>query len=346
MPKLKKVSIEDIAYAANVSKTLVSLVLNNKWEKYGISRETCDKVLGVARELKYALPSNKQPIEFNKGGIIGLIVSDLGNPIYAHVAERLGKIASNHAYRLIVCSSHEDPRKEIHHLQLLKNLGADGVILSSIQKEPNEIEALSDSGFPIVLINKHYPNYHLSAVINDDFQSAKMLTLSLFDKGYDDIAIMAVNPWNISSIHERIEGIMDAHESRGKAFDIENLIPIPYNNIKESIEKALLKRKKSCRLPEAVIALNNSLIVHTLNTLQKIGVKVPSQVALAGFDDLEYNNLLIPSITSVSMPVPGLCQHTFDMLLEKINQKDKHFELKKIPAEIIFRDSTPERSKS
>lgn len=342
MPQLKKVSIEDVAYAAGVSKTLVSLVLNNKWEQYGIKPSTCNKVLEQAHALNYVHQSVKK-IANVKRKSIGLIVSDIGNPFYTSIANSINSIAELKGFHLICCSSDEKVDREKQLIQKLCEMGVEGLIVSTAQKEPSEFLRLQEERMPVVLIDRHFHSSPVPAVSTNNYESALMLTQTLLDKGYRNIALMALSPWHISSICERIDGFLHAHESRGADFDVENLMAIPFNNVCESVRAQIEKRKNQDRMPDAIIALNNSLAVTAMECLNDYGIAVPQQLALASFDDLDCYSFMQPAITTVAQSIEKLSQAAFDCLEKIIDEQPLESTLIKIPAEIILRDSTPSK---
>jgi len=343
MPQLKKVSIEDIAYASGVSKTLVSLVLNNKWEQYGIKPSTCNKVLEKAREMNYIHQSIKHPTRRGKQKTIGLLVSDIGNPFYTAIANTLGRIAEEKGYHLISCSSDENINREKHLIKKLGEMGVDGIIVSTSQKESSELLRLHNEGLPLVLIDRHFHAAPLASVTTNNFEGALLLTQTLLDKGYKNIALMALSPWHISSICERIDGFLQAHESRSMDFDVENLMAIPFNNVCETVKACIEKRIKENRMPDAIIALNNSLAVTAMECLNTYGISVPQQLAFASFDDMDYYSIMNPAITTVAQPIGKICQAAFEYLEGYMDGKPPEIKVKKIPAELILRESTPSK---
>ena len=128
-----RVSLNDIAKKAGVSKALVSLVVNNKSSDVGISRETRDRVLSIVTDLNYRPNQIARSLRTQRTYTIGLIVADISNPFYSNIARSVEDNAQKHGYNVIFCSSDENPEKEIKEINLLKDRGVDGIIVSTTQ---------------------------------------------------------------------------------------------------------------------------------------------------------------------------------------------------------------------
>ena len=130
-----KISISDIAASLGVSKTLVSLVINNKGNSHGISAETQKKVLAKVKELNYRPNVLAQGFRTGKTNTIGLIVSDISNQFYSRIARKVEGYAWERGYSVVICSTDECEDKERQQISMLQDRKVDGLIISSSQKK-------------------------------------------------------------------------------------------------------------------------------------------------------------------------------------------------------------------
>ena len=151
----KKPSIDDIARSLGVSKTLVSMVINNKTEKYGISEKTRKKVEDKIAEMGFMPNKAARRLRTGKSFLIGVIVPDISNPFYSKIIRIIEDKAQLEGYNPMICSSDEDSEKEVNLIKMLvDSQQVDGLILSSTLKTAGELEFLPHSPFPCVLIDR------------------------------------------------------------------------------------------------------------------------------------------------------------------------------------------------
>ncbi len=328
---MKKIDLEKVAKDLGVSKTLVSLVLNNKGDKYGISAKTQKEVFEKAKELNYKPNLIARGLRTGKSNIIGLIVADISNPFYAKISRSIEYSASRKGYNLIICSSEENDKKEQELIEILiKGQNADGVIVSSTQNTAKLFNELQAENKPFVLIDRYIPKLKCNYVTVDNYKGAFELTEHLISSGYKNIAMLTISPHFISSVHDRVNGYKDALKKHGIGFNKKNLREIPFNNIPALVEQEL-KDLVSGKTPiDALFVVNNNLAVYCFETINKLGLKIPKDIALTCFDDLDMFKFSDPPITAVAQPVEEIGEKAFELLLSLMNSKNSPPENKEI----------------
>ena len=237
----KKTSLSDIAKSLGVSKTLVSLVINNKGDEHGISAETQKRVLDKIKELNYRPNVLARGFRTGRTNTIGLIVSDISNRFYSRIARRVEDYAWIHGYSVVICSTDENEEKEIQQIRLLRDRKVDGLIISSSQKDCEIFNKLVDAEMPHVLIDRTFDGMKSVNVSVDNFGGARMAARHLITQGIKKIALVTITPEHISTISDRKKGFLSALNEAKITIPPEWHIAIPFNNIEQAIKESLLK---------------------------------------------------------------------------------------------------------
>jgi len=203
---LKKVSLNDIAKSLSVSKALVSFVLNGQGEEKGISSKTQERVRAKAKDLNYKPNFIARGLRLGKSHTIGLIVADISNKFYAKIAKRIEEVAAENNYHLIICSSDEDPVKELGLIEMLRERQVDGLIISTTQKDTTIFKQLKKEAFPFVLIDRNLPQLQTNYVGVENIKGAYLATQKLLTNNYQKIALLKISPFYLSTIKEREVG--------------------------------------------------------------------------------------------------------------------------------------------
>lgn len=338
----KKISISDIAQSLGVSKTLVSMVINNKGDDHGISQETQKKVLDKIEELKYRPNVLARGFRTGKTNTIGLIVSDISNRFYSRIARRVEDYAWQRGYSVVICSTDENVEKEKQQIRLLRDRKVDGMIISSSQQSAQMFSKLDEEGMPHVLIDRKFDNIKSINVSVDNFGGAQLAARHLISQGIRKIGLATITPEHISTIREREEGFLSALVESKINIKPEWNLRIPFKNIDESIKVHLTRLYQSANLPEAIFTLNNNLTSACLMSLKKLSLSIPKDIVLIGFDDVLYFNFTNPTVTAIDQPVELIGEKAFDLLLKQIEKKEILSEERSVilPVDIIIRESS------
>jgi LacI family transcriptional regulator len=338
----KKVSIAEIARQLGVSKTLVSLVLNDKADDHGISRETQERVREKIRELNYQPDILAQGFRTGKTRTIGLIVSDISNLFYARIARRIEDYAWNNGYSVVICSTDEKVEKEMEQIRLLRGRKVDGIIISSSQENATYFNRLTQEGFPHVLIDRTFTEMQSVNVTVDNFGGARLAARHLLSQGFKRFAVISITPEHISTINERIKGFESAITEAGLELAPKWHIRAPFHDLENAVKDGLQRIYQSGDLPEAIFTLNNNLTSIALKYLRKLSIRIPEEVALIGFDDLVYFSYTHPSISAIEQPVDRISENSFQLLLKQIRKETipLHERSVYLPVDIIIRESS------
>lgn len=341
---MNKVSLDDLAKALGVSKTLVSLVLNNKAKKHGISDETCKRVLAKAAEMNYRPNMAAKGLRTGKSNVIGLIVADISNPFYSKIARVIEDEARNKGYQLLICSSDENEEKEQQLFSLLySGQQVEGIISSPTLQESEMLQKLSKSGYPLVLIDRIIPKLNIPTIVTDNEKGAQKAIELFIKNGMKRIGMLSISPTHLSSIKEREEGYRKALEKNNIKVDPDLIREIPFSEIKTAVKKEVESLVKAPHRIDALFTANNNLAIAAIEAINDLGLRIPHDLALISFDDIELFKLTNPGITAVAQPIEEMAKKSFELLLEQIEPKaDDAVKSKKkviLPVELVIRRS-------
>jgi LacI family transcriptional regulator len=338
----KKSSLADIAKSLGVSKTLVSLVVNNKGDSHGIAAETQKKVKEKIRELEYEPNAMARGFRTGKTHTIGLVVSDISNRFYARIARQIEDYAWKHGYTVIICSTEEIVEKEIKQIGMLRDKKIDGLIISTSQDNAEYFDRLSETGLPHVLIDRVFENMKSANVSVDNFGGGRLAARHLITQGVKKAAVIGISPDHISTINDRVRGFETALAEVGCTIPAEWQIRAPFEQTEQIIKENLQRLYQQGNLPEAIFTLNNNLTATTLMLLRKFSLRIPQDILLISFDDVVYFSFMNPPITAIEQPINHLSEKAFDLLLKQIQKKEiaPHEKTVVLPVDILIRESS------
>ena len=339
---IKKTLLEDIAKELNVSKTLVSMVINGKGDAYGISKKTQEKVLSKAGEMEYTPNVFARALRTGKSHLIGLLVADISNPFYSNIAKYVEKELAAKGYNLMICSTDENVDREEKLIQMFAEQHMiDGLIVATTNTSGQFFKKERLRNFPIVFIDRYLPDIESNYVVANNYQGSFELTDLLIHKGCKNILAFNITPSHISSLTDRIRGYKDALAKYHIPFKEENLLEISFNNIQKDVRDNLLRHLKHSDKVDAIYTLNNHIATACLNVFNEVGFDAKKEgILFASFDDISLFDFVKPNIISVSQPVEQIGIEAANLALQLIDNKNNHSDFKKIvlPTSIISRN--------
>jgi LacI family transcriptional regulator, fructose operon transcriptional repressor len=325
--------IIDVAKHAGVSVASVSRVLAGL---PGVSEETRARVQAAAKALDYRPDLAARRLRSRRTDTIGLIVSDIRNPFFTEVSRAVEDMAYEHGQRVILCNADEDPEKEAFYLELMRNENVSGVILSPTLPLLSHFKA-ADYGFPIVLVDRCERGTEADAVVLDNVDAAYRLTEHLIERGYRKISCL----YGVASStgQQRYEGYTLAMMRANLALQGRALRPA----VAEA-RSATLELLAGRQPPEALIASNGLLLLGIAEGVRELGLRCPTQIAVAGFDDLPWVRLLDPGFTVVAQPTYDIGRAAIELLLQRIAQPSQAVRRVVLRGDLIVRGSTAARA--
>ena len=336
---MKKTSLNDIAKSLNVSKTLVSFVLNDQGDKKGISSKTQKKVLDKARELNYKPNHIARGLRLGKSYTIGLIVADISNKFYAKIAKQIEKVACQYNYNLIFCSSDENPEKEVELINMLKERQTDGIIISTSQKNAAIFSQLKKEKYPFVLIDRNLPKLSAHFVGVDNYTGAYQATEHLIKNGYQKIALLKISPAYLSTIRERELGYRGALKNNGMRINNKLIRTINFSDIQQVVRSVLRELIQPPFKIDAIFSVNNNITVACLEYINEMNLRIPQDLAIISFDDIDLFRFSYPPITAVAQPIEEIGKVAVNILMDEINGLTQEKKQLILPVKLIERRS-------
>jgi LacI family transcriptional regulator len=344
---MKKSSLEDVAKAVGVSKTLVSMVLNGKATQYGISKKTEEKVWKMVEEMGFKPNATARKLRTGKSNVLGLIVADISNPFYAKIARSVEDAANKKGYHMLICSSDENPKREADLIAILADQHqVDGLIVSSTLNDSLMFEKLHQQKTPFLLLDREFASGLFPSVTVDNRKGAEILIQHLIDKGTHNIGVISLSPAHLSTLKDRVTGYKDALSKNNIEYNESLLREVSFENLREEIFKEVDFLLSPPNNVKAIFALNNLVALYALEAINSKGLKIPKDVALVSFDDIDLFRFTSPPITAISQPLEKLGEHAMDLLFNLMNKKEGEPNVSEtnhnrvvLPVELMIRNS-------
>ncbi len=313
------INIFDIARTAGVSKTTVSRVINNQ---PGVKEETRIRVLETIEKLNYIPNQAARSLVSRKAGVIGVVYNEFNTSVYLELANLLEKCASKSNYNVIFCSSNDDLNAKARYLQYFTGGAADGLILfGSDIRDKELVQKVIDINFPLVLIENHFNGFNVNNIIIDNFSGAKKAVEYLIGLGHKKIAHITGNV-NHRAASDRMNGYIEALNLAGIKYNKDYVVftDAGDNSGAAAVEKLIWLEEP----PTAVFAFNDLQGYEAIQKAVELGISVPQDLSIVGFDNIYDVLRFIPSnirLTSMKQPMDKVAEAAVQLIIDKIDNR-------------------------
>jgi len=315
--KVHSTTIKDVARAAGVSTATVSRVFNNISP---VDEGTRRHVRHIARELKYVPNALGRSLSMSRTDAIGLLLPDLFGEFFSEVLRGCDQTAQKNHYHLLVSSSHNN-REEIEAAIKRMRARVDGLIIMSPHMDAHTLDENLPHSLPVVLLNCYVDHESFDSLNIDNFHGSFEMVQHLLMHGHRRIAIIKGTEQNFDAT-ERLRGYRMSVEQGGA--ERHPSLELVGNFSEASGYDAAKKAIDSHPRPTAIFASNDSMAIGALSALREKGIQVPSEIALAGFDDIPIAPYLSPSLTSVHVGINNLGIRAIETVLNAVREKNSH----------------------
>lgn len=333
----KPATIQDVARIAGVSKGTVSKYLNSG-SGYYVSATTRKKIEEVIAELDFQPNAIAQGLTQNRTKTIGLIAADIRNPFYPDLVVGVEDVVEPAGFTLLLGSSKSDPRKEASIVRSMIRRRVDGLILSSVRMNVSEISVVVKSGIPLVLASRNLREHVADTVIVDNVAGAKLAVEHLYRLGHRRIGHVA-GPLDVTPFLDRLRGYREGLQEAGLQLD-ESLITSVGSSPEEGAKAARMLLDRPDR-PTALFVANDNMALGVLDAASELGLDVPGDVSIVGFDNISIAGLSALSLTTVDSDARWLGQGAARLLLSRIERNAQSAEQPPVltvhPARLIVR---------
>ena len=330
-------NIRDVAKLAHVAPITVSRYINNSGY---CSPETRARVEAAIAELEYVPNRLASGLRSKRSNAMALVLTDITNPFFTTIARGVEDVASQAGFTVIFCNTDESVSKEQMYVQMLLERRVDGILLVPALSGLDSVSLIKKQGIPIVLLDRRAPDLQTDVVLCDSKAGAYELTRLLLSLGHREIAILN-GPSGVSTSEDRFSGYRRALGEAGITPNQRFECFGAFNQ--ESGFEMTTKVMAGTSKPTAIFATNNFLAIGVLKALQELGLRVPDDVAVVGFDDLPPALVTFPFLTVAAQPAYEIGRKATEILLKKIGREDSGpYQEVMLPAEIVVRKSSGE----
>ncbi|GIP31968.1 LacI family DNA-binding transcriptional regulator [Paenibacillus sp. J2TS4] len=329
-------TIKDIAKIADVSIATVSRVINNKAE--GISEETRQRVLQIVKEHNYTPNRIARSMITKNTRTIGLIIPDIRNPFFTELVRGVEDVANRFQYTVFLCNGDKEVHKTIEYLNLMKENSADGVLLTvsdQIMGKPFQ-QAVEQLDMPVVLIDRGHQSLKFSGVYIDNVKAGYKAVNYLISLSHTEIGCIA-GPKEIKNSHDRLQGYLEALKTAGIPVNPEYIV---HSNFEMEEGYQAAKQLLTRHQVTAIFALNDLIAFGVYQAAEELGLRIPDDLSVVGFDDLEYNRLLSPKLTTIRQPIYEIGETAAEILLKQIQGRRRARVETYMEIELVVRGST------
>jgi LacI family transcriptional regulator len=310
-----------------------------------INEETKKSVQELAKALNYTPNPIALSLKEKKTKVIGVIVPEIANYFCSAVIAGIEDFAYNKGYHVVIFQSHEKYQRELMNIKLLEQRRIDGLIISvsNETKNGNHIQELINKGTPVVMFDRICDEVDTPRVVTDDKGGAYMATRHLIKQGYTKIVHMTMGT-QLSVTKNRTSGYTQALQENNIPFRKKWVVACDFDikHIKSSIHKLF----KSTPKPDAILASGERIAIRSIEALKEMKMRIPADIALAGFFDNPISAFIDPPLTSILQPTFDIGQSAAKLLIEMIEGNTLQHQCKtiKLKTTMVVRESS-KRSK-
>jgi LacI family transcriptional regulator len=330
------VTISEVARLAQVSVGTVSNVLNNPT---AVAPATRTRVLEAIDQTGFVRSKAAHQLRVGKSLTVGIVVLDIVNPFFAEMVRGAEHVLRDKGYVLMVCSSDESTELERQYLRVLEEHRVDGLLITPAEGDLAQLSVLAQRGIPTVLLDCHGEANSLCSATVDDVRGGELAASHLFGLGHKTIAFVN-GPTSIRQCADRREGARKAlRRARRRSEATLGEITVSALAVDHG-ERAVAAILAATPRPTAVMCANDLLALGVLRGLAEIGISVPDEIAVVGYDDVTFASMLSPALTSVRQPKYELGATAAQLLLEEALGSEHEHRSVRFEPELIVRASS------
>ena len=329
------VSVKEVAALADVSVGTVSNVLN--WPER-VAPATRQRVEAAIAELGFVRNEAARALRAGRSSSLGLVVLDVANPFFTDVAAGVEAVADTRDMTIALCNSGDDPDREKRHLARLAEQRVQGVLITPVDDESEQLRTLVQRGVPVVLVDRTARGRSRCSVSVDDVEGGRQVGDHLVACGHKRIAFVG-GPLHIRQVADRRRGLLARLDDAGRELVAVETAALSLAEGRAAADRVVAAPPR--RRPTALACANDLLALGLLQGLVAAGVRVPEDIAIVGYDDIAFAAAATVPLTSVRQPRELLGRTAAELLLEEIEApgRHKHRQVQFSP-ELVVRAST------
>lgn len=334
---MKSVNIKELAGELKLSVSTVSKALHDSYE---ISDKTKRRVLEAAARLNYVPHAYASSLRGRKSKTIGVVIPEVADSFFSLAINGIESVAKEKGYHVLICLTHESFENEKTILKEFQGGRVDGVLMS-VSKETAQSDHISDlisNGVPLIFFDRICEDVATAKITTDDFESGYKATKHLIDQGCHKIAFLSISD-SLSISNKRLEGYLLALKDHQVKAD-KNQVVLCTNDAKQNY--ALIKELMQKNKPDGIVASVEKLTTPVYTACTDLKLKIPGDVKVICFSNLETAAILNPSLTTITQPAFEIGKTAATLLFNSLGKTttDLTKDSLVIPSELIVRNST------
>ncbi|POA27862.1 MULTISPECIES: LacI family DNA-binding transcriptional regulator [unclassified Pseudomonas] len=326
-------TIKDVAALAGISYTTVSHVVN---KTRPVSEEVRLKVEAAIKSLDYVPSAVARSLKAKTTATIGLLVPNSLNPYFAELARGIEDYCERNGYCVILCNSDDNPDKQRSYLRVLLEKRIDGLIVASAGGDSGLAQGLAGVRTPMVIVDRGLEGLDADMVRIDHEYGAYLATRHLLELGHRDIATIG-GPAHTSVAQMRLAGYCRALKEAGVEVPGEWMLESDFTSIGGYNAATMLLEKHP---PSAIFAGNDMIGIGVLRAAAERNIRVPSELSVIGFDDIQMSRYVYPALTTVGQSILELGEMAAEVLLRRIATPELATDQRIVRPSIVMREST------
>ena len=329
--KINKITSAQVAKLAGVSQSAVSRVFT---PGASVSIKTTTKVKEAALSLGYRPNSIARAMVSGKSRMIGVVVAYLENQFYPEALERLSNCLQEKGYHVLIFMAGKDRQSIDNVIEEILDYQVDGIIAASVSMSSGLSERCRNAGVPMVLFNRAQDEPNMSAITSDNIEGGKKIAKFLISSGHKKISYIA--GWEgASTQRDRESGFISILNHAGLSLHSRKVGNFVFEDSREATRSMFFNNP-----PEAVFVANDHMAFAVMDTLRyELGLKIPNDVSVVGYDDVPAASWPSYSLTTVQQPVNIMVRETVEILIEKIENPEARPQKIKVDGPLILRKS-------
>lgn len=328
-------TMKEVADRADVSVATVSRVINKSGY---VSPDLEARVHEAMRTLKYQPSALARSLRRQETQTIGVLVPQLDQPFFSALAFTVEKALFSGGYRTLICSAEEDQDKENAYVEMLLRQRVDGVIMVPTGRSVHAIRQFLDKNIPVVLVDRDLPALQANKVLSDNYKGGYEGMRYLLEIGHTKIGVIGAPAYS-EAMTQRMAGIRQALADHHVQDNPELLVTGVLQQFEMGYQSALELLRQTPR-PTAIFALTDVIAVGVMHAASALGLRLPQDLSVMGFDNIPLATYSIPGLTTIAQPIYEMGEAATKLLLAHVHTHELEPQTLVFDCKLVVRQST------
>lgn len=333
--------MKEVAAHAGVSAATVSKVLNRP---ESVPEQTRRRVNASIRKLGYVRNESARQLRVGRSRMIGLVVPDVSNPFFIDLARGVEEVASKNGLVVILCNSDDEGGKQDRYLEILEEHRVSGILVTPVADAMSRLVRLRERGTPVVLVDRGSPSVGQCSVAVDDVLGGERAMSHLLAVGHERVAYLA-GPLSVKQVADRYEGALRALRAlRRTDRSSADLLVVHADGLSVAAGReagAAIAVMPAATRPTGVFCANDLIALGLLQEMTRHGIRVPEDISMVGYDDIDFAAAAAVPLTSVRQPRYQLGLTAAELLIDEAARGEHHRHRQVIfEPDLVIREST------